>query len=181
VSASVLILALGNPILGDEGVGLKALSRLSSEYRFPSSVELLDGGTAGLSLAPAVSAAAKVIVVDAVRSGQPAGSVVELNGRKLRRHFFESISPHQVGFRDVVSASRLMEEGNEPEEIVLIGVEPQTVELTTELSEPVDRAIDDVIVAVVAQLEAWGVETERADATAAWPKARPPSFGGTAR
>ena len=180
MTPSVLILALGNPILGDEGVGPKALSRLAREYRFPPSVELVDGGTAGLSLVPAVSAATNVIVLDAVRTGQPAGTVVELNGKKLPRHFFESLSPHQIGFRDVVSASRLMED-DEPEKIVLIGVEPRAVELTTELSEPVEEAIDGVLVAVLAQLEAWGVEAERADATAACPKASPPSFGGTAR
>lgn len=179
MTASVLVLALGNPILGDEGVGPRALSRLAEEYRFPKSVDLVDGGTAGLSLVPTVSDATHVVVLDAVRTGQPPGTVVKLNGGKLPRRFFQSLSPHQVGFRDVVSASRLMPDSG-PSEIVLIGVEPYAVELTTDLSEPVEAAIDDVVVAVLAQLELWGVSAERADAIAACPNARPPSFGGTA-
>jgi hydrogenase maturation protease len=176
-----MVLALGNPLLGDEGVGSRVLSRLSTAYRFTPSVELLDGGTAGLSLAPAVSDAGKVIVLDAVRTGRPPGTVVKLDGSKLPRRFFQSLSPHQVGFRDLVSATRLMSSKTlTGHEIVLIGAEPKTVAVTTELSAEVERAVEKVVVKVLRQLEAWGVVAERADATAACPSARPPSFGGTA-
>lgn len=180
MTPAVLVLGLGNPLLGDEGVGPRALWRLSNDYRFPPTVELLDGGTAGLSLAPRVSASTHTIVLDAVRSGKPAGTVVQLNGAELPRRFFSSLSPHQVGFRDILSASRLLE-GSKPQAIVLIGVEPLRVRLSTELSRPVEKALPDVVAAVISQLEAWGVEAKRAVATAACPKASPPSFGGTAR
>jgi hydrogenase maturation protease len=155
----VLVLALGNPLLGDEGVGPRVLSRLDEKHRFPPSVELVDGGTTGMGLVPKVSEANKAIVLDAVRTGQTPGTLVELDGSKLPRRFFQSLSPHQVGFRDIVSASRLM---GGPDDIVLIGVEPLTTNLTTDLSEPVDRAVDRAVEAVLHRLEEWGVVTERA-------------------
>jgi hydrogenase maturation protease len=158
VRADVLVLALGNPLLGDEGVGPRALSELAREHRFPASVELVDGGTAGLSLVPKLSEARKAIVVDAIRTGQPPGTLVELDGAKLPRRFFGSLSPHQVGFRDIVSASRLM---GGPEEIVLLGIEPLTTKLAAELSEPVARSLDALVNAVLVRLEAWGVTAER--------------------
>lgn len=154
MSVDIVVLALGNPLLGDEGVGPRALSRLSREYRFPESVELVDGGTAGLALVPKLSEANKAVVLDAVRTGQPPGTLVELDGAKLPRRFFGSLSPHQVGFRDIVSAARLM---GGPDEIFLIGVEPMTTELTGELSDPVSGVLDALVAAVVRRLESWGV------------------------
>lgn len=158
MTVKVLVLALGNPLLGDEGVGPRALSRLSQEHRFPPSVELVDGGTAGMGLVPKVSEANKAIVLDAVRAGRTPGTLIELDGARLPRRFFQSLSPHQVGFRDIVSASRLV---GGPEEIVLMGVEPLRTNLTTDLSEPVARSLDELVAAVVRRLESWGIGSER--------------------
>lgn len=162
MSVEIVVLALGNPLLGDEGVGPRALSRLSRERRFPETVELVDGGTAGLALVPRLAEADKAIVLDAIRTGQPPGTLVELDGTKLPRRFFGSLSPHQVGFRDIVSASRLM---GGPNEIVLMGIEPLTTSLADELSEPVSLALEALLAAVVLQLERWGVAVEPAVST----------------
>lgn len=159
MSVEVVVLALGNPLLGDEGVGPRALQRLSRERLFPETVELVDGGTAGLALVPKLAEANKAIVLDAVRSGQPPGTLVALDGAKLPRRFFGSLSPHQVGFRDIVSASRLL---GGPDEVVLLGIEPLTTTLADELSEPVARSLGALTKAVVLQLERWGISLEPA-------------------
>ena len=46
----ILILGLGNVLLGDEAIGVRLVEQLAQHYRFPANVELLDGGTGGLGL-----------------------------------------------------------------------------------------------------------------------------------
>jgi hydrogenase maturation protease len=147
-----LVLALGNPLLGDEGVGLRALEALASAADFPPSVELLDGGTAGLSLVPLLNSADRVLVLDAVSAGRPPGTVVRLDGAELRREGREKTSPHQIGLGDILSASRL---SGGPEEIVVLGVEPESIRLGVGLSAPVENAIATLVEAALRQLREW--------------------------
>jgi hydrogenase maturation protease len=149
---TTLVLGLGNPLLGDEGVGLRALQALSSAADFPPSIELLDGGTAGLSLVPRLRSADRVLVLDAVSAGKPPGTVVRLDGAELGREGFGKISPHQLGLSDILSASRL---SGGPEEIVILGVEPASLSLGVGLSPPVERAIGTLVAAALRQLRAW--------------------------
>ena len=46
----ILVLGLGNVLLGDDGLGAAAVARLEAEYSVPPDVQLADGGTLGLSL-----------------------------------------------------------------------------------------------------------------------------------
>lgn len=47
---AILILGVGNILLGDEGVGVRVVEQLLQHYHFSDQVELVDGGTAGLEL-----------------------------------------------------------------------------------------------------------------------------------
>ena len=49
-AAKTLVLGVGNLILSDEGVGLRAMERLVELYDLPEEVQTLDGGTLGLDL-----------------------------------------------------------------------------------------------------------------------------------
>jgi hydrogenase maturation protease len=152
VTAATLVLALGNPLLGDEGLGLVALEELRRTSSVSSSVELLDGGTSGLSLVPRMSQAERVLVLDAVSAGQPPGTVLMLDGRTLASEAAGRLSPHQVGLAEVLAACRLM---HGPKEIVILGVEPETTELGVGLSEAVSKAIPKLVAEAGRQLEAW--------------------------
>jgi hydrogenase maturation protease len=147
-----LVLGLGNPLLGDEGVGLRALTALASAAELPPSVELLDGGTAGLSLVPRLSSFDRVLVLDAVSAGRPPGTVLRLDGNELGRAAFGKTSPHQLGLDDILSASRL---AGGPEEIVILGVEPASLRLGVGLSPPVEEAIETLVSSALSQLREW--------------------------
>ncbi len=157
MSAAILVLGLGNPLLRDEGVGGRALEALRSRVTFSSDVELLDGATAGLGLVPRASAAEKLLVLDAVRAGGEPGTVLKLDGHKLTRDVSSTTSPHQIGLADILSASRLL---GGPEDVVVLGVEPQTTELGFGLSEPVEGALSKLVAEALVQLKLWGVEWE---------------------
>ena len=74
----LLILGLGNVLLGDDGVGPAVIARLRDSYVAAAGSLLLDGGTLGLSLLPYLEDAQTVILVDAVAADAPAGTLVRL-------------------------------------------------------------------------------------------------------
>jgi hydrogenase maturation protease len=82
-STPLLVLGLGNVLLGDDGVGGAAVSLLLDRYEPPRGVQVLDGGTLGLSLLPYLDAADAVILVDAIAAEAPAGSFLRLDGDQV--------------------------------------------------------------------------------------------------
>ena len=72
-----LIVGLGNPVLCDDGVGIHVVRRLR-EMELPDGVEVVEAGTAGLALLDLISGYDRLIVVDAIDAGLPAGTVKEL-------------------------------------------------------------------------------------------------------
>src|SRR5690348_18483909 len=68
-----VVIGLGNPLMGDDGLGLAALARLEQEWQLPPEVELLDGGTWGMNLLPVIEDAQRVLLIDAIHADLPAG------------------------------------------------------------------------------------------------------------
>lgn len=62
----LLIIGLGNPLMGDDGAGIEVVHELM-ESGFPEYVDVIDGGTPGVGLIDLMSGYNRVIVVDAVR------------------------------------------------------------------------------------------------------------------
>lgn len=153
-----LVLALGNPLLGDEAIGLHALQALALRDGLPASVELLDGGTAGLGLVPRVRSSKKLLVLDAIRAGKPPGTVMKLEGDALRGRALGKTSPHQLGLDDILSASRL---GGGPSEVVVLGVEPEWIGLRVGLSPTVSAALERLVSEAARQLREWQEAEER--------------------
>ncbi|KFN19559.1 HyaD/HybD family hydrogenase maturation endopeptidase [Aeromonas bestiarum] len=123
---NTLILGVGNLLLSDEAVGVRLVEALGREYRFAPGIELLDGGTAGMELLDAMASRDHIILADAVRSGNPPGTVVTLQGEEIPTLFGRKISPHQLGLADVLSALHMT--GESPKRLTLIGVEPESLE-----------------------------------------------------
>ncbi len=150
----VVVLGIGNVLMSDEGIGVHAVAALEQRFTLPETVEVVDGGTTGMELFPEVQGADHLVVVDAVRAGQPEGGIVRLTGDEVPAFFKTKLSPHQVGLSDVLAALRFA--GSEPESVVLIGVKPVSLELAMELSPIVAARLDAVVDMVVAELAALG-------------------------
>ncbi|MBI3568809.1 MAG: HyaD/HybD family hydrogenase maturation endopeptidase [Gemmatimonadetes bacterium] len=153
MTARTVLLGLGSPIMGDDGLGLVALERLRERWTLDD-VELVDGGTWGMSLLPVIQDAERMIVIDAIAARQPPGSLVVLEKERLPIYLTRALSPHQLDLRDVLAVASLM--GNVPETIVAMGVQPEVVALGTELSPKVAARVDKLEAAVVERLRAWG-------------------------
>ena len=161
---SLLILGLGNVICGDDGLGVVAAERLKSEYELPGGVEVLDGGTLGLSLLAHVSGADDLLLLDAVRANAPPGTLVRLDGDAVGPAVRERLSVHQIGVADLLDALRLLDEV--PRRLVLLGLVPETLELGIDRSPAVAAGLDQLVTAAAREASDLGHPLRRRTADA---------------
>lgn len=147
---NVLVLGIGNALLTDEGVGIRAIHELERRYLFPDNVELMDGGTAGIELLRHINGRSHLIIIDALKNGKEPGTMVRLDGEEVPAVFRTRISPHQLGLSDLLAAAMLTDEL--PENLVLFGMEPNSLETGLELSGPVEASLDKLLTAVIDEL-----------------------------
>ena len=152
----VLVLGLGNVLLGDDGLGPVALARLEQEYRFPPEVRLVDGGTLGLTLLDELAQARHAILVDAVATGEAPGTLVRLDGEAVRDAVRERLSVHQVGVADLLDVARLV--GCYPDSVLLLGLVPGSIGLHVGRTAAVESALSGLVSAVAREVRSLGYE-----------------------
>ena len=140
--------------MADDGVGLEALERLRRDWELPLEVELVDGGTWGMSLLPTIEDSDRLLFIDAINTGAPPGTEIILRRDEIPRYLSMKVSPHQVDLRDVLAVAELR--GTLPVETMAIGLQPERVEMEVGLSPTLERRLDGLVATVVRQLEAWG-------------------------
>ncbi len=174
VAEHTLVLGLGNPLMGDDGLGLRALARLRQEWEVEGA-DFVDGGTWGMNLLPLIEDAGRLLLLDAIDIGGAPGTLVELERDQIPRLFARKLSPHEVDLREVLALAEVR--GTLPADTVALGVQPLDVELSTELTREVAAAVDALLERVVARLRAAGHTCRRIAAAAptasVLPQARP--------
>jgi hydrogenase maturation protease len=153
-SGRVLVLGLGNLLNSDEGFGVHVVRALQTQHAadFPE-VEFVDGGTLGLNLLPLVEAADSLILIDCVDAGQKPGTVIELAGEQIPRYSGVKLSLHQTTFQEVLGLAEIR--GALPERLHLIGIQPASLAMGTELSPVAQACLPRVVQQVVSRLRAW--------------------------
>lgn len=153
------VLGIGNPIMGDDGLGIVLLEQLMA-VSLERPVDFIDGGIIGMSLLPVVEDAGSLLVLDAVSEPGSSGMLVHLTGDQLPRLVRGKISPHQVGLLDVLAGARLR--GTEPDRIAVVGVTPRDIDLRVGLSPPVAAAVPQAVALARQVLRAWWEEDDAA-------------------
>jgi len=148
-----LVLGIGNILLKDEGVGVHAVRELTARGHpaLPDGVELYDGGTFGIDLLDTLANRRKVIVIDAVRADAAPGTVLRFTAADLAQREEADLSLHQVGLCETLAMARQL--GCAPEEVVIFGIVPATLESGLELSPQVAAVMPRVIDLVLAELK----------------------------
>lgn len=137
----VLVLGLGNPLMGDDGAGQELLAKLSSlASTWGKQVEFVDGGTQGLALLGVFEGRQAVVFLDAVRLGEKPGAVHVLCGDELMRMGGRrAATAHEGSAAQILAALELL--GETPQEIAMIGLEPERIGLGMGLSPSVHRSL----------------------------------------
>ena len=101
----LLVVGVGNLLMGDEGVGVHALRALR-DARWPDGVALVDGASGTFHLLARLQDFRRLIVIEGVEDGAPAGTVafVPLDPEHLPR----MLERHDVGLRDLVESAALL-------------------------------------------------------------------------
>ncbi len=137
----ILILGIGNYLMGDEGIGVHVIKSLDANS-FPENVTLLDGGTGGFHLLSYFQEYPKIIMIDATMDGSPAGTI-KIITPKFASDFPSALSAHDIGLKDMIESMHLL--GNMPK-IYLITVSITEIKsMVMELSEDVKKSIPEVI------------------------------------
>lgn len=152
LSSDTVVIGIGNTILSDDGVGVHAARLLQGDPRVPAGVTILDGGTIGLELIPYAWNASRVLLLDAVNSGDIPGTLTRMTGRDLLG-VTGGWSAHQLGVTDLISALTLASAN--PQDIIVLGVQPAGTDWGTRLSPSVEGALASLVDAAVKQLQLW--------------------------
>lgn len=147
----IMILGVGCILFSDEGFGVRVVEKLEERFEFPDNVSLVDGGVLGLNLLGVISEADQLIVVDAIRNKGEPGSLYRLEGSAIPARIRAKNSLHQVDFLEALTLCQALDKV--PETIIL-GVEPEDIEmLSIDLTPTIQAKIDPMIDMVLAELD----------------------------
>ncbi len=155
---SIVVLGVGNILLTDEGLGVHVVEDLKANYTFTPQISLIDGGTMGMELLTYMRGMKKILLIDAVNGGEAPGTIYEFPHRELEQYFTDHISVHEVGMQDILRIRAIQE--NPLEDAIVIGVEPESLDVGFEPSAPVQKALPEVKERVLRVLREWGIQIE---------------------
>jgi hydrogenase maturation protease len=163
VSGRILVAGIGNIFLGDDGFGCEVVRRLA-EHELPEGVEVRDFGIRGMDLAYALMDPYDAVVfVDAVPRGEEPGTVYLIEA-EVPNEGEVALDTHGMDPVSVIRLARVL--GAEVPRTLVVGCEPKLVlsgedydDMLMELSEPVQRAVDEAVKLVGSVVEEVNAET----------------------
>lgn len=148
---STLIVGVGNPLQGDDGVGIRVIEELEKR-EWPAHVEVMDGGMPGVGLVNLLQGRARVIIIDAAEMGRRPGEIVRFRADEVRlTGSSERFSVHRSGVADALALARALE--LPMPDIIIYGVQPGRVGWGQELSAPVTAAIPALVEAIIQETQ----------------------------
>ena len=144
-SNSILILGVGNYLMGDEGVGVHLIQEMA-KLDLPDYIDILDGGTGGFLLLSYFEAYKTIIFVDATMDGKPEGTI-SLIRPKFASDFPSALSVHDVGLKDMIEAVYLMDsKPNIPLFTITINeMTPMTIGLSPNVEQAIPKTIEQIL------------------------------------
>ena len=144
-----LVIGLGNPILGDDGVGWHVAEEIAKETADRSDVEVDCVSLGGLSLMERLTGSARVILIDAIFTGRvPTGTVSRIMLADLPDLTAgHSASVHDTSLHNALSVGRSMNIPlPEDKDVIIIAVEAENVYyFSQELSPAVAAAVPQTV------------------------------------
>lgn len=183
-SERILVMGIGNPLVKDEGVGVRVVEEMMRTLSFPDNVTLVDAGTMGMGILNLFRECDHMLVVDAIDgTGEEPGTVLRLSPEDLApNQILHSL--HDVRFVDVLQAAELM--GSRPSAdcigIQIADMDGVAIGLTDAVADAVPRAVEAML-AVLAEHgvvpEAREVASEDGDLLESMREGRPMGPGAT--
>lgn len=151
MSDSVLCIGIGNEFRRDDGIGIE-VARVLRTMKLPH-VRVIEQTGEGAALMDAWAGAERVILVDAVLSGQIAGTIYRINAheQKIPRDFF-SYTTHAFSVAEAIEMARTLNQL--PPVLLVYGIEGKDFSEGTGLSRVVEEAVQQVLEQIVGEIYA---------------------------
>ena len=139
-----IIVGIGNPILGDDGVGIHILRELVPKV-MDENIVLEEAFTGGMNLLDIIIGYDKAILIDAVEEpDDPPGKTYTMDAREMTSS--HSTNPHDTSFPEAISVAREMGQDRIPSEIHLVGINIRAqYDFKDRLSDEVARAVPEAV------------------------------------
>ncbi len=131
------VLGIGNVLLKDDGVGVRVVRELEDRGSL-ADVTLVDGGTSTMDMLGLFLTHDRVIVIDSLRGGHPAGTIYRLTPEQLGSYGTWRCSLHDLQILDVTRIAAML--GKTPE-VTIIGIEPKRIEESMDLSPEMEASL----------------------------------------
>jgi hydrogenase maturation protease len=150
-AGKIVIIGVGNLLLKDEGVGVHVVQELRKKG-LPSTVEVHDGGVAGIGLLDFFPGASKVLLIDAADMNLTAGALVRFTPEEVAgRIEGPRFSAHDIGLLEVLELARALDQS--PPQVVIFGIQPKEISWGTELSPEVQASIPQVTDLILKEIQ----------------------------
>ncbi|MCP4571428.1 MAG: hydrogenase maturation protease [bacterium] len=137
------IIAAGNSFYGDDGIGAAVLEAVEREDTVPGA-ELVDIATDALSLIDHLEPGKQHVIVDAAQMGLAPGEVAAFRADEVKlRIRQDNLSVHGFGLPEAFAMAGKL--GLMPDHMLIVGVEPERIEINQGLSDVVAAAVPRVL------------------------------------
>ncbi|MBN1816122.1 MAG: HyaD/HybD family hydrogenase maturation endopeptidase [Sedimentisphaerales bacterium] len=147
-----IVLGLGNPLMGDEGVGVRIVQELQSTWGndFPQ-VDFLDAGTGGMGILHWIAGRRKAVFIDCALMGEQPGSIRRFTPDQVRtQKVLAHQSLHEADILNIIDVSRHL--GECPDQVVFFGIEPESIAERIGLSPPLENQLPQYLNEVISEL-----------------------------
>jgi len=147
---AILVIGLGNPLRGDDGIGPRVVAELHRRG-LPEGIEAMDGGTGGLDLLRVMEGWDRVVVVDAADMGETPGRFVRFTPDEARLvETPDRLSLHHAGLAEVIRLAQALDHPLPP--IVVFGVQPERIDWQEGLSPAVEATLPVLVEAILKEI-----------------------------
>ena len=149
-----IVVGIGNPILGDDGIGIHIIRDLKNQQHIPSDVVVDEAQTGGMNLLDIISGYDHAILVDAVAIADRAhGEVIRFQIDELPT--VHSQNPHDVSLPEALRLAETLGDTNIPKDITIIGVNLKNIprEFSDVLSPEIKKCIPQAVDMVILELQ----------------------------
>jgi hydrogenase maturation protease len=146
------VIGIGNPLRGDDCIGIVLLKRLQSiSERLPKYIEFIDGGTGGMNLLHVFPRFDCIILIDAVNFGGVAGEFkVFLLDDVYSKKINIGLSTHESDFFKIITMSKKLHEL--PKSFFIFAIQPKELLFSQGLSDELNKKLDVVTCLVESEL-----------------------------
>lgn len=140
----LIVIGLGNEYLSDDGVGIYAVRRVRERLGDCEGVAFEELAVGGLSLLDYIIGYDRCIIIDALSTGRPVGTV-DRYSQSTSQTIPRFTTSHQIDLSHVLGLAKLFH-ANIPHTIAIYGIEASDVTtFGTRCTDAVEHAIPDLV------------------------------------